>query len=138
MEPTLIQQLGGRVREERLQRRWTQKELILRANLRWHAKFPDQPLMQEKWLWTFEHAKNASTHLDWVAALASALSTPLPELLTPNPQETISHTEQRWRTAMQMHGISPSMIEDIVHAVRVIDTWTSPSPPSLDSASNFD
>lgn len=135
MEPALIQQLGMRVREERLKRQWTQKELIRRANLRWHAKFPDQTLMQEKWLWTLEHTKITATHLDWVAALASALSIPLPELLAPRPAETISREEQRWRTAMQMHGISPSKIEDIVHAVRVIDAWTS--PPSLDSARDF-
>ena len=121
MEPELVKQLGVRVREERLKRHWTQKDLVQRANRTWNAKFPDQPTMQEKWLWTFEHAKITSTNLDWVAALASALEVSLSDLLAPSPAEAMTPEEQRWRMVLRMHGIQPSTIEDIVHAVRVIE-----------------
>ena len=130
MEPELVKQLGMRVREERLKRHWTQKELIRRANLAWHAKFPDQPPMQEKWLWTFEHAKITSTNLDWVAALASALDVSLSDLLAPSPVEVMTPEEQRWRMVLRMHGIKPSTIEDIVHAVRVIEESEAAQKPT--------
>jgi ribosome-binding protein aMBF1 (putative translation factor) len=33
MEPELVKQMGARVREERLKRHWTLKELVQRANV---------------------------------------------------------------------------------------------------------
>ncbi|MCL4520885.1 MAG: hypothetical protein M1415_04755 [Firmicutes bacterium] len=88
-------------------------------------KSPDQPPIQEKWLWTFEHTKITSTNLDWVAALAEALDLPLSALLVPSPDEVMTPEEQRWRMVLRMHGIQP----DIVHAVRVMEASESKKKP---------
>ena len=139
MEPELVKQMGTRVREERIKRHWTQKELAQRANAVWLEKFPDQPPIQEKWLWTFEHAKMSSTNLDWVAAIAKAFDMPLSTLLAPSPTEAMTPEEQRWRMVLRMHGIQTSTIEDVVHAVRLLEASdqeaakTKPDAPKASS-----
>ncbi len=118
IDPELVKQLGTRIRQERTKRHWTQRRLTQEANVIWREENPGAPPIQEKWLWTLEHARMSSTNLEWVAAMAAALEVSLTALL--DPAETISPEEYRLRTVLRMHALDAALIEDIVHQYHVL------------------
>ncbi len=126
MDRTDAQRIGGRVRQERLARGMTQKQLAERLTDVWLRRYPGHGQITQNWISALEVGLSRLANIERVVMIAEIFDLPTSALLDEDGHETSSN--QALRMVLRMHGVPNAVSEDVIREFRLIETQGQSHP----------